>query len=216
MEGYDGTRTGRGSRSFAGSGVSGQPLRPASRQVAHVGAGAWSRCFGVHRGEQELVVRFGQHVDDFRKDRLAAAFRTPELPIPTVLAIGEAFDGFYAVSTRVRGIPLESVSAAQWRSLVPALADALEAMRLADVSATVGFGGWDGAGRAATADWHRAPAPAGRTILHAVIRIVPVAARSPADGEARRGHRCHKQARKGERSRQRGRGGQRWQRHRCA
>ena len=61
---------------------------PASRQVAHVGAGAWSRCFGFHRGEQELVVRFGQHVDDFRKDQLAAAFRTPELPIPTVLAIG--------------------------------------------------------------------------------------------------------------------------------
>ena len=126
---------------------------PASRQVAHVGAGAWSRCFGFHRGEQELVVRFGQHVDDFRKDRLAAAFRTPELPIPTVLAIGEAFDGFYAVSTRVRGIPLESVSEAQWRSLVPALADALEAMRLADVSATAGFGGWDGAGRAAHTRW---------------------------------------------------------------
>jgi hypothetical protein len=49
---------------------------PASRQVVHVGADAWSRCFGFHLGEQELVVRFGQHVDDFHKDRLAAAFRT--------------------------------------------------------------------------------------------------------------------------------------------
>src|SRR6185295_18221879 len=101
------------------------------------------------RGEQELVMRFGQHLDDFRKNGLAAAFRTPELPIPAVLAIGEALDGFYAVSTRVRGIPLESVSKAQWRLLLPALADALEAMRLADVSTTAGFGGWDGAGRAA-------------------------------------------------------------------
>jgi hygromycin-B 4-O-kinase len=126
---------------------------PASHEVEHLGAGAWSRCFGFRRGEQELVVRFGQHLDDFRKDHLAAAFSAPELPIPAVLAIGEAFDGFYAVSTRIRGIPLESVSEAQWHSLVPALADALEAMRLAEVSATAGFGGWDEAGRAPHARW---------------------------------------------------------------
>ncbi len=75
---------------------------PAACDVAYVGAGAWSRCFGFRRGAQELVVRFGQHVDDFRKDRLAAAFRTPALPIPAVLAIGAAFDGFYAISTRTR------------------------------------------------------------------------------------------------------------------
>jgi hypothetical protein len=35
---------------------------PRSRQVAHVGAGAWSRCFGFHWGEHELVVRFGRHI----------------------------------------------------------------------------------------------------------------------------------------------------------
>ena len=35
---------------------------PASREVEQIGAGAWSRCFGFHRGEQELVVRFGQHI----------------------------------------------------------------------------------------------------------------------------------------------------------
>src|ERR1051325_7671477 len=92
---------------------------PTSHDVTYIGAGAWSRCFGFRRGEQELVVRFGQHVDDFREDQLAAIFRMPELPIPEVLAIGEAFDGFYAVSTRVHGIPLESVSQTQWRSLVP-------------------------------------------------------------------------------------------------
>ena len=113
-----------------------------SSHVERIGAGAWSQCYGFRRGDQELAIRFGQHVDDFRKDQRASSYRTPDLPIPDVLAIGQAFDGYYAISTRVHGVPLERVNAAQWQSVVPSLAAALEAMRLADVSATVGFGGW--------------------------------------------------------------------------
>jgi hygromycin-B 4-O-kinase len=120
----------------------------ASSHIERIGAGAWSQCFGFRRGAQALVIRFGQHVDDFRKDQRASSYRTPDLPIPLVLAIGQAFDGYYAISTRVHGVARESVGAAQWQSIVPSLAAALEAMRLADVSATVGFGGWGGDGHA--------------------------------------------------------------------
>jgi hygromycin-B 4-O-kinase len=121
--------------------------------VERIGAGAWSQCFGFRRRDQELAIRFGQHVDDFRKDQRASTYRGPDLPIPDVLAIGPAFDGYYAISTRVYGVALEGVGAAQWQSIVPSLAAALEAMRLADVSATVGFGGWGGDGRAPHAQW---------------------------------------------------------------
>ena len=126
---------------------------PASSHVAPIGAGAWSRCFGFRRGDQELVIRFGQHVDDFRKDQQASAYRTPDLPIPEVLAIGPAFDGYFAISTRVHGVPLERLNATQWRSIVPSLAAALEAMRVADISATAGFGGWGNEGDAPHARW---------------------------------------------------------------
>ena len=125
----------------------------ASSHVVRIGAGAWSQCFGFRRGDQELVIRFGQHVDDFRKDQRASSYRSPDLPIPDVLAIGQAVDGYYAISTRVHGVPLERLGAAQWQSIVPSLAAALEAMRLADVSATVGFGGWGDAGDAPHARW---------------------------------------------------------------
>src|SRR5262245_55313961 len=84
---------------------------PASSHVEPIGAGAWSRCFGFRCGDQELVIRFGRHVDDFRKDQRASAYRTPNLPIPEVLAIGSAFDGYYAISTRAHGVPLESLNA---------------------------------------------------------------------------------------------------------
>lgn len=121
--------------------------------VALIGAGAWSRCFAFRRGDEDLVIRFGNHLDDFQKDQLAHAYAAPDLPIPIVYDIGRAFDGYYAVSARVYGVPLEQLGSAEWRAAIPSVAAALEALRLADVSASSGFGGWDGAGAASHASW---------------------------------------------------------------
>jgi hygromycin-B 4-O-kinase len=118
-----------------------------------VGEGAWSRCFGFRHGEDDLVIRFGRHLDDFAKDKRASAFAAPGLPIPQVLDIGEAFGGYYAISQRVYGEPLELVDAVGWRALVPALVDALEVMRTVDLSDTSGFGGWNEEGMAPYARW---------------------------------------------------------------
>lgn len=124
-----------------------------AESIELIGAGAWSQCFGFHLGVQDLAVRFGRHVDDFQKDKRASAYATSALPIPEVLEIGPAFDGYYAIATRVYGVPLESVNAAQWQKLVPSLADTLEAIRLADVSLTQGFGGWGEDGNATQPSW---------------------------------------------------------------
>ena len=122
-------------------------------EVALIGEGAWSRCFGFRHGDKELVIRFGHHLDDFQKDQLAYAYARPDLPIPEVVDIGPAFDGYYAISSRVHGVPLESLSSTQWLAVVPAVVSALEAMRKTDVPATVGVGGWGADGQAAQAGW---------------------------------------------------------------
>ena len=121
--------------------------------VALVGAGAWSRCFGFRQGADEMVIRFGQYVDDFEKDQLAHRYAVPELPIPEVLDIGTTDSGYYAISRRVHGSPLEAVTAEQWAAVVPSLVAAMEAMRTADISATMGFGGWGSDGNGANATW---------------------------------------------------------------
>jgi len=121
--------------------------------IALVGEGAWSRCFGFQQDGADLVIRFGNYVDDFQTDDVAQQYATPALPIPAVLDIGQAFDGYYAISTRAWGVPLEDVGADQWRALVPAVAAALEAMRLTDLAGTAGFGGWDATGTASHATW---------------------------------------------------------------
>jgi hygromycin-B 4-O-kinase len=126
---------------------------PTVSHVEQIGEGAWSRCFGFRREDEELVVRFGNYVDDFLKDQRAFAYTAPDLPVPCVLEIGRAFDGYYAISTRVHGEPVDHLDTEQWRATVPSLVAALEALRTADLSATTGYGGWGADGMAACTTW---------------------------------------------------------------
>lgn len=112
-------------------------------KVELIGEGAWSRCFGFSHDGKNLAIRFGNYLNDFQTDQIASRYAAPHLPIPQVYDIGKAYEGYYAISDRVYGIPLESVSASQWQALLPSLVDALEAMRMTDISSTTGFGGWD-------------------------------------------------------------------------
>ena len=123
--------------------------------IAQIGEGAWSRCFGFRLGDESLVIRFGHHLVDFRKDQLAAAYNVQGLPIPQVLEVGEAWDRYFAISRRAFGVPLESLDSAAWRAVVPSVVAALEAMRTTDISATSGWGGWDEEGRGGDASWSR-------------------------------------------------------------
>jgi hygromycin-B 4-O-kinase len=121
--------------------------------VALVGEGAWSRCFGFEHGGEDLVIRCGRYGEDFEKDRRATAYAAPGLPVPEVRDVGRALDGYYAISTRVYGEPLEEVSAATWRAVVPSVADMLEALRLAPLPPEAGAGGWDAQERTSHETW---------------------------------------------------------------
>lgn len=118
-----------------------------------VGEGNWSRAFGFVDGDRELVVRFGRHVDDFEKDRRASAFATPDLPVPATLDIGSAGDGWYAISERVRGEPLEELDADAWRAVLPSVLAGLGAVIATDIGSTTGFGVWDASGGAPFESW---------------------------------------------------------------
>ncbi|HEY5013888.1 MAG TPA: aminoglycoside phosphotransferase family protein [Acidimicrobiia bacterium] len=121
--------------------------------VELVGEGAWSRCFGFRDGDRDLVIRFGNHVGDFEKDRRAGRFAAPLLPVPQVSEIGPAFGGYFAISTRASGEPLECLGPREWEAVLPALFAALDAIRSIDVADTAGFGGWDAHGAARCATW---------------------------------------------------------------
>ena len=124
--------------------------------VAQIGMGVWSQAFAFRRAGCGYVIRFGAHQEDFNKDRFAARYAGPALPIPRVIELGEAFGGYYAISERVFGRYIDDVDGAQMRALLPSLFAALDAARLADLAGTSGYGGWGADGSAPYKSWRAA------------------------------------------------------------
>jgi hygromycin-B 4-O-kinase len=102
------------------------------------------------------VIRFGDHVDDFRKDQVMADRSSAALPVPAVLEIGSAGDGYFAVSERACGQPLDDLDEAGMRAVLPRLFAALDAMRDMGLPAARGYGMWAPDGTAPACSWAEA------------------------------------------------------------
>jgi hygromycin-B 4-O-kinase len=100
-----------------------------AESVAELGGGDWSRAYSFRLDRRDFVARFGRHLEDFVKDRKAMTFARPDLPVPAVIEVGEALGGYYAISERRFGVFLEHLDERGWRSVMPALLRALDALR---------------------------------------------------------------------------------------
>ena len=129
---------------------------PGVREVARIGFGEWSRAYAFRYEGVAHVARFGAFVEDFEKDRRAARYRSDALPIPAVTEVGEAFDGFYAISQRAYGDFIDDLDGERMRATIPSLFAALDAAREVDLTNSVGYGGWDKEGIAPHDSWRAA------------------------------------------------------------
>lgn len=104
-------------------------------------AGGWSSAYALRAGGRELILRLGRHREDFEKERVAATWQAHGIPIPEVLDLGEAFDGFFVISQRHHGTKLADLDATRTRQAIESLIDVLVAMRAVELPGT-GFGIW--------------------------------------------------------------------------
>jgi len=127
-----------------------------ARDLAPLAAGEWSRAYSLTLDRHEVVIRFGAYLDDFEKDRVMSRYSSAALPIPKVLEVGEAESGFYAVSERAPGTPLDELDESGMRTLLPRLLDALEALQELEPRDHHGFGLWRLDGTAPSETWAEA------------------------------------------------------------
>jgi hygromycin-B 4-O-kinase len=125
---------------------------PSVRDVGPLGEGKWSRAFSFNAGGRSLVVRFGNHDEDFLKDRIAASWQQPGLPVPTFVETGEAFDTFYAVTQRADGQFLDHLTRNEVTDVLPSLFGVLDALRRVPVTEP-GYGLWDRNGVGGHGSW---------------------------------------------------------------
>jgi hygromycin-B 4-O-kinase len=127
-----------------------------AEDVRALGAGEWSRADAFVLDGREAVIRFGDYVEDFRKDQVMAAYSCAALPIPAVIEIGATGDGYFAVSECATGDLLDGLDGAGMRAALPGLLAALDTLRAIDVSGTKGYGIWAPDGTGPAASWAQA------------------------------------------------------------
>jgi len=124
--------------------------------VACLKGGEWSTAFEYTLNNKAFVVRFGQHVDDYRRDEIASGYSSVSLPIPKILEVGKAFSGYYAISEKAFGVMLDDISGEEIGSVLPSLFDAIKSASIVDLSNRRGFGIWESDGNAPFNTWSEA------------------------------------------------------------
>lgn len=99
--------------------------------LAPIGGGFWSSAYVYDCGTDRLVLRLADDAEGYEMDRAARRFGGPGLPVPEILAIGEAFEGAFAISRRSTGRFLEDVRPDEKERAGPMLDGLLTALRSA-------------------------------------------------------------------------------------
>lgn len=103
---------------------------PAAHGLVPLHGGEWSAAFAFQASPTErLVVRFGHHPEDYAKDRLAASWSRPGLPVPSFMEMGEALGAHYAITRHVDGTRLNELEPSRMRRAITKLFDAMAVLR---------------------------------------------------------------------------------------
>lgn len=121
--------------------------------IIMLSGGNWSQAFAYKQAGKDYVIRFGLHQDDYLNDQSAQLYASSDLPIPKVLEIGEAFGGYFAISERAFGTMIDELDHEAMKRVMPSLFATLDAIRIADISSSTGFGGRDNNGNGTFATW---------------------------------------------------------------
>jgi hygromycin-B 4-O-kinase len=128
-------------------------LGRSGEELAPIEYGDWSSAFSFSLDRREYVLRVSRIDEDFLRDAYAQRFNSPRLPVPKMIHFGRQCENWFAISEKAPGVLLDLLSPSQMQNTIPAIIDLLDALRIADVSGSHGFGGWDVEGNGGAESW---------------------------------------------------------------
>jgi hygromycin-B 4-O-kinase len=125
--------------------------------LAPVEGGQISRTFSFHAGKQAYIVRFNKDnmlTSNLPKEAYLYQKLAPlSIPIPPIVHVGRLGDLHFAISLKIPGQRLETLSAQEIKALLPQFIEILDAIHHVDVSDTKGYGVFDYQGVGQDASW---------------------------------------------------------------
>lgn len=141
----------------------GEPVR----ELELLRGGFWSAAYGYSVAGRELVARFGPLRPGFEMERAAMTFNGPYLPVPDVVAVGDAFDGVFAISVRHHGRFLEDIDVGDAITAATPVDRLLAALRAAGSSPDAPSAWYPPGADPRSSTWHRCSATASSTTRRA-------------------------------------------------
>ncbi|MGI9057311.1 MAG: phosphotransferase family protein [Ktedonobacteraceae bacterium] len=123
-----------------------------------VEGGQVARTFAFLVGEQEYIIRFNKDnmlTANLPKEAyLSRKLAATRIPIPPILHVGRLGELHFAISRKVPGQMLETLSAQEVKQLLPQLIEMLDTLHHIDVSDTHGYGVFDYQGQGLASSWY--------------------------------------------------------------
>jgi hygromycin-B 4-O-kinase len=125
--------------------------------LASVEGGQISRVFSFRVGDQEYIVRFNKDnmlTSNLPKEAYLHQKLAPlSIPVPPIVHVGRLGNLHFAISPKVPGQRLETLSGQEVKVLLPQFIEILDAIHHVDVSHTKGYGVFDYQGVGQDASW---------------------------------------------------------------
>ena len=128
-------------------------LYPDAKNIALLGKGGHSHAYNFKNGDENLVIRFSKHSEDFEKDMFANRFNSVEMPVPKLIKMGKAFGDHFAISEKREGLMLDELNAEQIKKTLPSIFKLLDGLRETDITDTSGYGAFDVNGNGGCESW---------------------------------------------------------------
>jgi hygromycin-B 4-O-kinase len=127
---------------------------PRNLEVLH--GGLISSAFAFTMRDRQYVIRVS--ADSFRPQfekelYVSRHYASDRVKIPPVIQVGPVDQWCFAISERIAGVTVNSLSPGEFLLVIPSLVETLEAIHAVDVRKGQGFGSFDGAGVGGSPSW---------------------------------------------------------------